>query len=221
MSEEVLIPKMKRLDGKQKRVKIPINNFVLVLLCTLLIICATFVNIDIKHFIIPQGFSFGKTFSGEDFVYSFYIIPQIPVLMFNCSVLGRKLAVTCTCLYIILGLFAFPFFALGGGITYLGEYSFGYIIAFVLGVWVAGSFLNKKYSFLNMILASILGVLVIHICGIAYMALIALIKSDGQTFIQTWIHAQSGLKVLYDMGLSFICILIGKYIHEFFKFLSD
>lgn len=221
MPEEVLIPKMKRLDSKQKRIKIPVNNFILVILCTLLIICATFVNIDIKHYIIPQGFSFGKSFSGEDFIYSFYIIPQIPVLMFTCSVLGRKLSVTCTCLYIILGLFAFPFFALGGGIGYLGEYSFGYILAFVLGVWVAGSFLNKKYSFLNMILGAILGVLVIHICGITYMALLALIKSDGKTFMQTWIQAQSGVKVLYDMALSFIGILIGKYIHEFFKFLSD
>lgn len=221
MSEEVLIPKMKRLDGKQKSVKIPINNFILVILCTLLIICATFVNIDIKHYIIPQGFSFGKTFSGEDFIYSFYIIPQIPVLMFTCSVLGRKLSITCTCLYIVLGLFAFPFFALGGGITYIGEYSFGYILAFVLGVWIAGSFLNRKYSFLNMILASILGVLAIHFCGIAYMSLIALIKGDGTMFMQTWINSQSGLKVIYDIVLSFIGILIGKYVHEFFKFLSD
>jgi len=221
MSEEVLIPKMKRLEGKQKRVKIPINNFILVILCTLLIICATFVNIDIKHYIIPQGFSFGKMFASEDFVYSFYIVPQIPILMFTCSVLGRKLSITCTCLYVILGLFAFPFFALGGGLTYIGEYSFGYILAFILGVFIAGSFLNKKYSFLNMILASILGVLIIHFCGIIYMSLIALIKGDGKIFIQTWISAQSGLKVVYDIILSFVGILIGKYVHDFLKFLSD
>lgn len=220
MPEEVLIPKMKRLDDKQKQIKIPINNFVLVILCTLLIICATFVNIDIKHYIIPQGFSFGKTFTNEDFIYSFYIVPQIPVLMFTCSVLGRKLSITCTCLYIILGLFSFPFFALGGGLSYIGEYSFGYIIAFILGVFIAGSFLNRKYSFLNMIFAAILGVLAIHFCGIIYMALVALIKSDGKTFIQTWIEAQSGLKIIYDIVLSFIGILLGKYIHEFFKFLG-
>ncbi len=221
MSEEVLIPKMKRLDVKQKRIKIPVNNFILVILCTLLIICSTFINIDIKHYIIPNGFSFGKTFTSEDFIYSFSIIPQIPVLMFTCSVLGRKLSVTCVCLYIILGLFAFPFFALGGGLGYAGEYSFGYILAFILGVWVAGSFLNKKYSFMYMILASILGVLAIHICGIIYMIVLAFIKGDGKMFMQTWISAQSGLKVVYDIVLSFIGILIGKYIHEFFKFLAD
>jgi biotin transporter BioY len=221
MSEEVLIPKMRRLDGKQKKVKIPINNFILVILCTLLIVCATFINIDIKHYIIPQGFSFGKTYTPQDFIYSFSIIPQIPVLMFTCSVLGRKLALTSTCLFVILGLFAIPVFALGGGLGYIGEYSFGYILAFIPAVFVAGSFLYKKYSFLNMVLAAITGALVIHLCGILYMMIIALIKSNGEIFIKTWIHSQSGVKIIYDIVLSFIGILIGKYIHEFLKFLAD
>lgn len=221
MSEEVLIPKMRRLDGKQKKVKIPINNFILVILCTLLIVCATFINIDIKHYIIPQEFSFGKTYTPQDFIYSFSIIPQIPVLLFTCSVLGRKLALTSTCLFVILGLFAIPVFALGGGLGYIGEYSFGYILAFIPAVFVAGSFLYKKYSFLNMVLAAITGALVIHLCGILYMMIIALIKSNGEIFIKTWIHSQSGVKIIYDIVLSFIGILIGKYIHEFLKFLAD
>ena len=221
MSEEVLIPKMRRLDGKQKKVKIPINNFILVILCTLLIVCATFINIDIKHYIIPQGFSFGKTYKPQDFIYSFSIIPQIPVLMFTCSVLGRKLALTSTCLFVILGLFAIPVFALGGGLGYIGEYSFGYILAFIPAVFAAGSFLYKKYSFLNMVLAAITGALVIHLCGILYMMIIALIKSNGEIFIKTWIHSQSGVKIIYDIVLSFIGILIGKYIHDFLKFLAD
>ena len=171
------------------------NNFVLGILCTLLLIGATFIDIDIKHYIIPSGFSFNKHFSPNDFIYSFSIVPQIPVLMFICSALGRRLATTCACLYVAVGLFVIPVFALGGGI--------------------------KKYSFLNMILAAILGVAAIHICGIIYMVLLALIKGEGSVFIQSWINAQSGLKILYDMILGFVGILIGKYIHEFLKFISD
>ncbi len=221
MSEEVLIPKMKRLDKKGESIKIPVNNFMLGILCTLLLIGATFIDVDIKHYIIPAGFSFSKHFAYDDFIYSFSIIPQIPVLMLICSALGRRLATTCACLYVAVGLFILPVFALGGGITYIAEYSFGYVIAFILGVFIAGTLLNKKYSFLNMILATILGVTAIHICGIAYMVLLALIKGEGSVFIQSWISAQSGLKVLYDMILGFIGILIGKYIHEFLKFISD
>lgn len=221
MSEEALIPKMKRLNNKQGKVKIPINNFVLVIFCLLLIIGATFLNIEIKHYIIPSGFSFNKSFADEDFVYSFSIIPQIPVLMFICSLLGKRLAITCALLYVLLGLFALPIFALGGGVGYVSEYSFGYILAFIIGVYISGSFLSKKYSFLNMFLASVLGVLVIHICGIIYMMILAVIRHEGAVFIQSWIYAQSGLKILYDMVLSFIGILVGKYIHYFLKFLSD
>lgn len=221
MSEEVLIPKMKRLDKKQRKVKIPVNNFILVIFCTLLIVGATFLNINIRHYIIPQGFTFDKTFANEDFIRSFSIIPQIPILMFICSILGKKLALTSTFLYILIGLFVFPVFALGGGITYCGEYGFGYILGFAIGVYICGCFLNKEYSFLNMLLGAILGVLAIHAVGIIYMIMIALIKQDGSMFIQSWIKAQSGIKILYDMSLSFVCILIGKYIHLFLKFLSD
>ena len=221
MSEEVFIPKMKRLDKKQNRVKIPINNFILVFLCTLLIVGATFISVDIKHYIIPACFNFGKSSAPEEYIYSFSIIPQIPVLMFICSVLGKKLGITCALLYIFTGLFVFPVFALGGGITYMAEYSFGYILAFALGAYIAGCFLNKKYSFLNMFLAAILGVLVIHLCGIAYMSILAAIKGEGKIFIQSWIAAQSGLKIIYDMVFGFVGILIGKYIHLFLKFKSD
>lgn len=221
MSEEVLIPKMKRLDKKQRKIKKPINNFVLVILCTLLIICATFVNIELKHYIIPNGFSFNSNYSNEDFIYAFSIIPQIPVLMFVCSLLGKRLALTCTYLYVILGIFALPVFALGGGLGYIAEYSFGYILAFIIGAYICTFFLDKKYSFTNMILGAILGVCVIHLFGILYMAVLALIKQEGITFIQSWIIHQSGLKVVYDIVLSFTGILIGKYIHSFLQFLSD
>ena len=221
MPEEVLIPKMKRLDKKRKSVKLTVNNFMLGILCPLLLIGATFIDINIKHYIIPAGFNFSKHFAPDDFIYSFSIIPQIPVLMLICSALGRRLATTCACLYVAVGLFILPVFALGGGITYIAEYSFGYIIAFILGVFIAGTFLNKKYSFLNMILAAILGVAAIHICGIVYMILLALINGKGSVFIHSWINAQSGLKILYDIVLGFVGILIGKYIHEFLRFISD
>ena len=221
MSEEVLIPKMKRLDRKQRKIKIPVNNFMLVILCVLLIVGATFVDLDIKHYVLPQNFSFDKIYEQKDFIYNFSIIPQIPALMFICSLLGKRLALTCTCLYIILGLFIIPVFALGGGLAYAGEYGFGYILAYIFGVGICGSFLSKKYSLLNMFLGAVLGVLAIHVFGIIYMTMLALIKQEGTMFIKTWIAAQSGLKIVYDIVLSFVGVLVGKYMHSFLKFISD
>lgn len=221
MTEEVLIPKMKRIEKQQRKLKIPFLNILLVLFCSLLIIGATFINIDLKHYIIPTTIFSDNHLTAEDFIYSFYIIPQVPVIMFICSTLGKKMAATSIILYILGGLFLAPIFALGGGIRYITEYSFGYIFAYLPAVVFAGSLLKKSYSFKNMILATITGVLTIHILGIIYMTIIACLKHAGTVFITGWIDAQSGLKILYDLMLSFICIIIGKYIHYALKFIME
>ena len=43
-------------------------------------------------------------------------------------------------LYILLGLFAIPVFALGGGPKYIFEYGFGYILAYIPAVFFAVRF---------------------------------------------------------------------------------
>ena len=69
-----------------------------------------------------------------------------------------------------------------------------------------------------MIKAAIFGVLIIHLAGIIYMIFIALIKGSGVDFITSWITAQSGLKIVYDLIASFVLILIGKYLNACLKF---
>ncbi|MDE6138633.1 MAG: biotin transporter BioY [Candidatus Gastranaerophilales bacterium] len=221
MSQDVLIPKMKRIDKNKRRIKIPLINLVAIFFCTILIIGSTFINLDIKHYIIPSYIFSNKHLTTEDFIYSFFLIPQIPVIMFVCSVLGRKLALTSVLFYLIIGLFFAPVFGLGGGIRYIAQYGFGYILAYIPAVLLAGRFLNKRYSFADMIKATISGVLTIHIIGILYMITIALIKHAGGTFIAGWLEAQSGLKIIYDLTSSFILILIGKYLHKGLKFIID
>lgn len=220
MSQEVLIPKMTRIDKTKRKIKIPMLNIVLILFCTFLIIISTFVNIDIKHYIIPADFFTKKVLSSEDYITNFYLIPQIPTVMLVCSTLGKRMSLTSVILYIIIGLFLFPTFALGGGLKYIAMYSFGYILAYIPAIILAGKFLNK-YSFLDMIKATLTGVLTIHILGILYMIVIALIKHSGGTFISGWISAQSGLKIIYDICASFVLVLIGKYLHEGIKFISE
>ena len=220
MSQEVLIPKMKRNSKKHMNFRIQLLNLVLIIFSVMLIITSTFINIDFSHYIIPSGLFSGKILEKEDFVFSFGIIPQIPVLLFICSALGKKMAITSVCLYILIGLFFLPVFALGGGLRYFGQYSFGYILAYIPAVVIAGNFLNKKYSFLYMFLASISGVLIIHFIGSIYMILIALIKHSGFEFIKSWLCAQSGLKIIYDFIFSFLLVLVGKHINEFIKFVK-
>lgn len=220
MSEEVLIPKMTRLDRHRRyRIKIPFINIVLILCAILLFICSTFINIDIRHYILPAGIFSNSTLTAGDFVFSFFLIPQIPVILFAASVLGKKMTVVSIILYILIGLCGLPVFALGGGIQYIAQFGFGYILGYVPAAVISGNILSNKYTFWNMIKAAVCGVLIIHIIGILYMIVIALFRHMGGTFIGGWITSQSGLKIIYDIIVSFILVLIGKYLNEGLKYI--
>jgi biotin transporter BioY len=131
------------------------------------------------------------------------------------------MALTSTIIYILTGLCFVPIFALGGGIKYFGQYGFGYILGYIPAIIIAGKFLSKNYNFSSMISATTLGVLSIHLFGVLYMIVIALFKHSGGGFVLNWIHAQSGIKIIYDLVFSFVLVLIGKYLHLGLKQLID
>lgn len=220
-NEEVLIPQMTRIDKyKRHKIKIPFSNLVFICAAILLYICSTFININIKHYILPAEIFSSANLAPEDFIYSFCLIPQIPVIMFVASVLGRGMTTTSLFIYILLGLCGFPFFALGGGFHYIGQFGFGYILGYLPAVAITCKFLQEKYSFPNMIKAAICGVLTIHLIGIFYMIIVALFRHAGGAFIGGWIASQSGLKIIYDTIGSFVFILIGKYLNEGLRYIS-
>ena len=117
--QEALIPTMKRINKEERKIKIPFVNIALIFMFILLLIGSTFININIQHFILPKSCFDGGELANSNYVYSFYIIPQIPVLMFMCAALGKKLATTCVSLYFLLGITFFPIFAVGGVLGYI------------------------------------------------------------------------------------------------------
>ena len=82
---------------------------------------------------------------------------------------------------------AFPIFALGGGLKYLFEYNFGYIIAYIPASFIVAFLLKDKFSYGNITQASLLGVLTIHIVGIFYLILMAIIHRDAFSNVTAWI----------------------------------
>ena len=112
-------------------------------------------------------------------------------------------------IYIILGLF-FPIFALGGGISYLFEYGFGYILAFIPAIFFAGTLLKGKIDLLRIFLISLIGVLTIHILGILYMFFIATLRHAPMDLVTGWIMSQSGVQIIYDIFFAMIAIFLGR-----------
>ena len=206
---------------KGEPIKITIGTLVLICFCILLLIVATFTQITLTHPILPVD---TFAFLGQDptdyeiakhFTKTYRYIPQIPAVFFIIALLGRKFGILAICGYILLGMF-FPIFALGGGITYLFEYGFGYILAYIPAVFFTGTLLKIKTDFLRILLMSALGVGAIHILGILYTFFVAALRHVPFDLITSFIASQSGVQIIYDIFFTLIAIYIGRYARRIF-----
>lgn len=196
--------------------RINLTTIVLTGICSFLIVIATFTQFDFSHFILPPDFLsyIGANFKDpavmSHFLKHYRYIPQIPVIMFIVALLGRKLSIAAILMYILTGLFLAPVFALGGGVKYVLEYGFGYILAYIPAAFFAGSILRSGLTYRNMAQAVLVGVLTIHFIGIFYMLFMATIKGENAALILGWISAQSGVKVIYDLLFSFLAMVLAN-----------
>ena len=200
---------------KGEPIKITFGTLVMTGVCVLLLIVATFTQLTIVHPYIPFD---SLSYLSQDlsdyeilhhFIKKYQYIPQIPVIFFIVSLMGRKFGILSILCYIILGLF-FPIFALGGGINYFFEYGFGYILAFIPAIFFAGTILKGKNDFLRIIMIAVVGVLTIHVLGVLYMLFIATLRHAPIELVTSWILSQSGVQILYDMFFSLMAIFLGK-----------
>lgn len=189
---------------------------VLVGLCSFLIVIATFTQFDFTHFIIPlDAFSYINANFKDPAVMGHFLkhyryIPQIPAIMFIVVLLGRKYGIVSLLLYLIVGLFFAPVFAIGGGLDYVFQYGFGYILAYIPAVFFSGSIIRSGLSYRNMAQATFVGVLTIHVIGILYMLFMATLQKESFSIMLGWIVAQSGSKIMYDLLFGFLAMVIAK-----------
>ena len=100
---------------------------------------------------------------------------QFLVTNICCMLLGKKWGAISIFLYILLGLFGLPIFSAGGGgFAYVLKPSFGFLIGMALGGFLGAWFREKtgKNSFLIYLLASLIDMVIMHIVGVAYGAVI-------------------------------------------------
>ena len=206
---------------KGEPIRITIGTLVMTGLSILLIIVATFTQITVRHPYIPSDLFFllsqdlPQTELLKHFIKSYEYIPQIPVIFFIVALMGRKFGMLAIIGYIILGMF-FPIFALGGGISYLFEYGFGYILAYLPAVFFAGTLLKGKTDYIRIPVISLFGVTTIHVLGILYLLFVSTLRHAPVEIITSWITSQSGIQILYDIFFTIIGIILGKQARKLF-----
>lgn len=212
-----LEPQLNNFRYNNQSLKLTLGTLVLVGLCSFLIVIATFTQFDFHHYILPlDAFSYiNADFKNPGvlahFLKHYRYIPQVPMIMFIAALLGRRFGIASISIYILVGLFLAPVFAIGGGLGYVFEYGFGYILAYIPAVFFAGSIVKSGLTYRNMAQATLVGVLTIHIIGILYMLFMATLQRENSALILGWITAQSGVKILYDLLFGFIAMIIAKF----------
>ena len=151
---------------------------------------------------------------------AFIRIP-VPVVPFTLQLLftmmagllmGGRRGALAVCIYIVLGLAGVPVFTQGGGLSYVLQPTFGYIIGFAVGAYATGVIANQKThpGYKRLLTANFVGLAIVYLFGMVYYYLIcALYLHDPiglwPLFLYCFILAVPG-----DILLCILGAVIGK-----------
>lgn len=125
--------------------------------------------------------------------------------------LGAKLGALSQLVYVLIGLMGIPVFTKGGGIGYIYQPSFGYLIGFILGAYVIGKISenSSRPSFIRLFIACILGLLIVYIIGVPYLYFI-LTRFSKMDISLTW-ALQKGFLIFLpgDIAKSILTSIVG------------
>jgi biotin transport system substrate-specific component len=109
--------------------------------------------------------------------YSLGVTLQIGAILLVGCMAGRNAAALSQIAYLILGLSGFQIFAQGGGLGYLREPTFGYLLGFLPGAWICGHIAFQQHRRLdNLIMSCLWGLGAIHLVGLAYLTVLSIFR---------------------------------------------
>ena len=135
---------------------------------------------------------------------------QIAVIFILACLLEKKLASLTVVAYLILGLVGLPVFSKGGGIGYIFQPSFGFLLGFVAGAFVLSSIYASpkiKSKLAAYIFGIISSLLIVYILGSVYMYFILNLYMDIE---------YTAAKTLSVAVIPFIPFDIAKAVLSFF-----
>ena len=143
--------------------------------------------------------------------------PLVPItlqLLFTLMagiILGSKLGAISVGSYVLIGLLGIPVFTGGGGPSYVLQTSFGYILGFVLGAFVAGLIAEKgKPTFVRFLIASLAGLLAVYMIGVPYFYFISKLYLKKEVAVGELVLNGFLIFLPGDILKCVICAFLGK-----------
>lgn len=110
-------------------------------------------------------------------VYSLGVSFQVGAVLFTACMGGKNAAALAQIAYVTLGLLpvtflGLPIFTQGGGLGYVQEPSFGYLLGFIPAAWACGYLaFQERPKLETFAYSSVCGLGIIHGCGLLYLAI--------------------------------------------------
>lgn len=196
--------------------KFNIGTLAVIVCCSFLLLASSFIQILPGMVTIPEKLItdpanfFNNGFSLGQFSLYFNYLPQVPVVLFIGALLGPRYGSWSVILYILIGLFGYPVFSMGGGLEYVTNPSFGYIFGFIFGAYFVGKNLEHNVSSVSIFISSLLGVLTIHVIGILFLMVSLFVHKEIASSILGYIWLFTGIQFIYDIAISIISISLAR-----------
>ncbi len=117
--------------------------------------------------------------------YSLGVTCQIGAVLLIACLGGKNAATLSQIAYLVLGLIWYPVFTHGGGVAYIKEPTFGYLLGFVPAAWICGFLAFQwKPRLESLALSCLCGLASIHLIGLLYIAYLRLSQSLGDNWLQ-------------------------------------
>lgn len=144
-------------------------------------------------------------------------LPFVPITLqvFFCLLagilIGARLGMTSQIVYIVVGLCGIPVFYLGGGLSYVLQPTFGYLVGLIVCAFVVGKLVGKlkKITIAKLFIISLIGVLIIYAIGVPYLYLIKNLYLNSQTSLWKVLYYGFASTILGDILKCYLAALIG------------
>ena len=113
---------------------------------------------------------------------------QVGAVLLTGCMGGKNAAIASQIAYLTLGLvFGLPVFNQGGGLTYMQEPSFGYLVGFVPAAWMCGFLaFQAKPKLETLAFSALCGLLIIHGVGLGYLVLTYILGWANSASLSLW-----------------------------------
>ncbi len=151
--------------------------------------------------------------------------PLVPITLQSGMVLlagillGPKYGSMSVLLYVLLGLCGVPVFTAGGGLGYVFQPTFGYLIGFIFGAYITGILVwhSEKKDRRRFLSAVVAGLLVIYILGTAYCYLVSVFVLGTELAFWPLLVSCVILPLPGDIVLCILSVILGKRLLPYTK----